>query len=461
VTIFNRGRIPLGLSRVQSAIGGFLMSWEYHSSDIVRADSVHTRSFSGAGDRVTQPWWLAQRRRSDVFRAPADGIAEERRPARASASAMLGSGDTTFIIQGDAVYRYADPVRGETSRPVAFAPAISVGLDEEVEYAPANAPLQRTIRVHVRSAATGPRDVTVSLALPNGLLVDSAERTVQLSRPGAAQTVVFNVRGRLPVGRHVVDAVATSGGERFTSGYALIDYEHIRPQRLYRPSRLFIEAIDVRYPAGLRIAYVAGVGDNVAPALQQLGLDVTMLAPEALPRTDLRAFGAVVVGPRAYEAHAALIANNARLLEYARNGGTLVVQYGQYEMMQPGLMPYAVTINRPHDRVTIEDGPVRIVDSAAAVLRAPNRITAADFDGWQQDRSLYMPRTFDARYQPVIEINDPGEPPNRGAILVAPYGTGTYVYTTLAFFRQLPNGVPGAARLFINLLAAKAGRVAQ
>jgi hypothetical protein len=291
--------------------------------------------------------------------------------------------------------------------------------------------------------------------------VDSARRTVTLATPGATQTLTFDIRGRLPPGRHAVEAVATSRGERFASGYTLVDYEHIRRQRLYRPSRLVIEAIDARFPAGLRVGYIAGVGDNVAPALEQLGISVTPLTPEMLSRIDLSGFGAIVVGPRAYEASAALVANNARLLDYARSGGTLVVQYGQYEMMQPGIMPYPITINRPHDRVTIEDAPVRIIDSTAAVLRAPNRITASDFAGWQQDRSLYMPRTFDNRYQPVIEINDPGEPPSRGGILVAPLGRGTYVYTTLAFFRQLPNGVPGAARLFVNLLAAKAGRVVQ
>jgi hypothetical protein len=130
-------------------------------------------------------------------------------------------------------------------------------------------------------------------------------------------------------------------------------------------------------------------------------------------------------------------------------------------MMRPGIMPYPVTINRPHDRVTVESAPVTILDSTAAILRAPNRITGRDFDGWVQDRSLYMPRTFDPRYTPVLEMSDPGEQPIRGALLVAPLGEGTYVYTTLAFFRQLPNGNPGAVRLFANLLAAKAIRSAQ
>ena len=141
-------------------------------------------------------------------------------------------------------------------------------------------------------------------------------------------------------------------------------------------------------------------------------------------------------------------------VERTRRGGTVVVQYGQYEMTQPGIMPYPITISRPHDRVTHEDAPVTLLDPAARVLSSPNRITDANFAGWVQERSLYMPRTFDDRYRAPLSMNDPGEAANRGAVLVAPVGSGMYIYTTLALFRQLPAGVPGAARLFVNLLSA-------
>ena len=134
----------------------------------------------------------------------------------------------------------------------------------------------------------------------------------------------------------------------------------------------------------------------------------------------------------------------------------MVVQYGQYEMTRAGMMPYPITLARPADRVTDETSPVRLLDPKARVLTYPNTITESDFSGWIQDRTLYMPRTHAGEYAGVLSTNDPSEPPNDGPILVAKYGAGTYVYTTLAFFRQLPNGVPGAARLFVNLLAAKA-----
>jgi hypothetical protein len=274
---------------------------------------------------------------------------------------------------------------------------------------------------------------------------------------GATASMEFRLTGTLPPGRHEVAAVAESGGERFTSGYALIDYPHIQPRRIYRDAVLAIEAVSVRIPEGLRVAYIPGVSDNVAPALADLGVAVTVVAPDEISGTDLSRFTTVVIGPRAYEASDALVAANDRLLAFARRGGTLVVQYGQYEMTRPGIMPYPITIARPHDRVTVEESPVRVLQPQHPLLTAPNRITLADFEGWVQERSLYMPRTFDDAYRPLVAVQEPGDEERTGALLIALLGEGTYVYTTLAFFRQLPAGVPGAARLFINLLGARTG----
>jgi hypothetical protein len=362
-----------------------------------------------------------------------------------------------FGVFTPVTYRYADAIRGEVNLHAAAAPAITLTMDHEVEYAQAAAPIERTVRVHLRSHASADRTVDVTLALPRGLLGDSLTRRVEMAA-GTQRTISFTVRGRLAAGRHLLSASAREreGSEPFTRGYQSIAYDHIRPRRIYREAALALEAVDVRLPRGAKIAYINGVGDNTAPMLEQLGFDVTVLDPAAIGSIRLIGYTAVVVGTRAYEANPELIANNGRLLEFARNGGTLVVQYGQYEMLNPGILPYPITLARPADRVTVETSPVAILDSAAAVLSTPNRITARDFDGWVQDRSLYMPRTHDDAWRAVIEMQDPGAQPNDGGILVAPLGRGTYVYTTLAFFRQLPNGVPGAARIFANLLAARA-----
>jgi hypothetical protein len=296
--------------------------------------------------------------------------------------------------------------------------------------------------------------VRVVLHLPAGLTADSAKRTVTLPSLGATRTVTFRVRGRVPAGTDTISAVATSGGAVFETGYIPIEYPHITPQKLYRRSDLRLEAVNVKLPARLNVAYIRGVGDNVAPMLAELGIPITLLDPAKLPATDLSRFTDIVVGTRAYASNPALVANNAKLLDYVRRGGTMVVQYGQYEMTRPGIMPYPITLARPASRVTVEQAPVRILNPESPVLTTPNRITQRDFEGWVQERSSYMPSTFDPHYTPVLSMHDPGEPPNDAAILIAPYGKGTYVYTTLALFRQLPAGVPGGARIFVNLLAA-------
>ena len=462
MTLYNRGRLPVRVSDYVSIDGTMLSDM---AAVTVLPDSALVRQFSGrpyARTGVpTAPWWLAQPRTGAMLANLRSSDDEGFLPREASVLLIVQVDSASFNVREPVVYRYADQVRGEIRRPIAGVPAVSVRLEQDVEYAASRVPIERELRVHVWQPDTVARSVQVTLRLPAGLTTDSSTRAVSLPRAGSALTVPFRVRGTLPVGRHVIEAVATADGKEYSQGYTTIDYEHISPRRLYRPSRLTIEAVDVAATTGMRVGYIQGVGDNSAPALEQLGIAVTRLNSATLGQVDLSAYTAIVVGPRAYETQPALVANNARLLDYARQGGTLVVQYGQYEMQQPGIMPHPITINRPHDRVTVEGVPVTIIDSTAAILRSPNRITARDFDGWIQDRSLYMPRTFDPAYVPVLEMNDPGEAPNRGALLVAPLGRGTYVYTTLAFFRQLPNGVPGAARLFVNLLAARAGRTAQ
>jgi hypothetical protein len=349
-------------------------------------------------------------------------------------------------------YRFLDAVRGDIQRPIAVTPRLSVTLDHRRELTRAHTQLERFFNVTLRSAVTRAMPVTVSLNLPSGLSADSASRTVTLDSAGT-RTISFRVRGRLNPGTHTVSASATADGATYSAGYVPIEYEHISPQRMYGPARTTLSAIDLRVPNNTQIGYIQGVGDNVAPSLEQLGIPVTIIDPRTIPAIELTKFSAVVVGPRAYEAHRELVDNNNYLLAYVERGGTLVVQYGQYEMMRPGIMPYSIAISRPHDRVTEEVAPIRILDTRASAFNRPNEISAADFSGWVQERGLYMPRTFDERYHPLLELNDPGAPPNRGGIIVAPYGKGLYVYTTLAFFRQLPAGVPGAARLFVNLLS--------
>jgi LmbE family N-acetylglucosaminyl deacetylase len=452
-TIYNRGAAPVRLRTAEGREVEVLPDSAW--TDTLRLTfSPETRA---VWLELMQPHWLTLPRGGDMFTVPLAAKPASAEPEASLARIGVVVNGAPEILTTPVVYRVADPIRGEVRRPLAVAPAVAVTLDRGLQLAHAGTPLERTVRVQLRSADTEPRDVRVSLRLPSGLRADSASRAVALRGYGATATMEFRLTGTLPPGRHEVTAVAESGGERFTSGYTLIDYPHIQPRRIYRDAVLAIEAVDVRIPEGLRVAYIPGVSDNVAPALADLGVAVTVVAPDEISGTDLSRFTTVVIGPRAYEASDALVAANDRLLAFARRGGTLVVQYGQYEMTRPGIMPYPITIARPHDRVTVEESPVRVLQPQHPLLTAPNRITLADFEGWVQERSLYMPRTFDDAYRPLVAVQEPGDEERTGALLIAPLGEGTYVYTTLAFFRQLPAGVPGAARLFINLLGARTG----
>ena len=181
-------------------------------------------------------------------------------------------------------------------------------------------------------------------------------------------------------------------------------------------------------------------------------MPVELLNGDSLARGDLSRFDAVVIGSRAYETDTALVANNTRLLDYARAGGLVIVQYQQYPFIQGNYAPYPLTIARPHDRVTDETAPVTPLDPRSPVFQFPNAIGPADWEGWVQERGLYFAHDWDSTYVPVLETHDPGEAPLKGGLLVAPLGKGVYVYTGLSFFRQLPAGVPGAYRLLANLL---------
>ena len=262
----------------------------------------------------------------------------------------------------------------------------------------------------------------------------------------------MRVRGQLKPGRYEFGIVAETENGRYMDGFKPIEYAHILPIRLYRYSAIYLQAVDITIPATLSVAYIQGVGDNVAPFLRQLGIPVAIISAEELPVVDLGRFSTVVVGTRAYEAHGELVAYNSRLLDFAKKGGTLVVQYGQ-TLATNGVMPYPVTIPRT-SRVTVEEAPVTILDPKSRVLNSPNRIGDADWKDWVQERGLYMPTVIDPHYSTPLEMHDPGEADIKGGLLVTPLGKGMYVFTSLALFRQIPGGVPGGPRLFVNLLSA-------
>jgi len=464
VTVYNQGRGDVGLDGASVWMQNVYGPEPTGAPMTIVPDSAGHVTLPLVPDRASVAWWMENGMQSgaDQFRPAGGGGAGggialgEDRVAETHVRAALRIAGVPFVADvGPVVYRFADPARGELRRPVASVPPISLRFDDEVQYARVGVAMNRDYTVYVQSATSAPRSVTVELSLPSGLRTDSTVRHVALDPFGVA-TLSFRVQGALPAGRHFISASARSNGQTFMAGWIPISYAHIRPLRYYLPTSVQVEAVNAALPRNPAVAYVRGVGDNVAPMLHQLGLQMTILTPEQLATVDLSRYGAVVVGPRAFAANPLVAQSAARLQDYARRGGTVVVQYGQQEMQTPGLLPFPITLARTAERVTDEKAPVRVLDPKSPLLAFPNKITSTDFDKWVQERATYMPTTADPHWKKLFEMHDPGEPPNENAVLVAPLGKGAYVYATLALFRQLPAGVPGGARIFLNLIAASA-----
>jgi LmbE family N-acetylglucosaminyl deacetylase len=314
-----------------------------------------------------------------------------------------------------------------------------------------NKPFDVFLRVH--SYSTKPAKVSVGLDVPDGLKA-SAPSEVEFTGIGD-QYVKLTVKppANLEAGNFSVTAYAKRGEDKFTTSLEPLPS---MPTILWsEPAQCIVHAFDIDVPANLRVGYISAEGEPIPDALKRLGITVEMLDTNALTFGDLSKFDAIVVGVRAYELRPELAEANKRLLSYVSNGGTLVVQYNRdyvWDKLQPA--PYPAKIGTPTPRITDETSPVKFLLPADPLLNRPNKITEADFQGWVQERGLYFWRDFDSRYTAPLAMNDPGEKDLNGGLVYTKFGKGTYIYTGLAFFRELPDGVPGGYRLFVNLLSA-------
>ncbi len=379
-------------------------------------------------------------------------------------------------------FRDNDQGSGEFRLPVVVVPRVDVRLEPEHDLWPAG---NHAHEFTVTLTHGGPDTVsgTVALRLPAGWPQPKAQ-PFRFTAPDEHRSYRFVVRppGGVRPGAYPVSALATDArGRVYDVGVRTIAHSHVYPRTYARRAAATVQVATLVLPRLSRIAYLRGAADHVPEALQSVGLPVEVIAGADLSRITPERWPVLVIGPRAYETDSALVANNAALLAYARAGGTVIVQYQQYAYFLGGFAPFPLTVGtrrpgstvtattgptsadsaRPaatallggHDRVTDETAPVRLVDPAAAVLRSPNRIGAGDWDGWVQERGLYFAHSWGREWHPVLEMHDPGEDPLQGSLLLTQVGRGTYVYTGLSFFRQLPAAVPGAFRLFANLLA--------
>jgi hypothetical protein len=409
---------------------------------------------------LTQPYFLVNPRQGDLYDWPADApVGMPFQSALVTAMVTFDANGTEFAISRPVQYRFADRVRGELRRDLNVIPELSVGLDSQLLIVPTSgAPRAQRLVVtatsHVNRTMTG----ALRLRLPAGWTSTPASSAFSIAAAGESATATFDVTPpaqRTP-GTVTLRAEAEVGGRVFTTRVDTIEYPHIQSHRLYSPAAVRGEVVNLAVSA-VRVGYIMGSGDEVPDALRRMGVDVTMIDNEMLATGDLSRFDTIVVGIRASEARPEFVANQMRLRAYMERGGTLIVQYQQTDYVERGLSPYPVK-SQGNSRVTDETAPVQILSPTHPLFTFPNRITPADFNGWVQERNLYAFGSFDSPYVPLLESADPGEPSQRGGQVIAQVGKGRYVYTSYSWFRQLRAGVPGAYRLFANLISLPKAR---
>ncbi len=413
----------------------------------------------------TQPYWLESPRENFAFNWSAPDV-EKNMPFQsplATAEVKMNVGGEDISVIKPVQYRYADDIRGELRRDLNVVPAINVALDSNLLIIPALPKAQKQ-KVALSVSNDAPREMkgTVKLDLPSGWTAVPNSANFDLKAKGDKTAATFDVTipADAKVNSYKIMAEANVGGQIYNQTMQEIAYPHIQTHRLYSPAEISAKVLDLKV-APVNVGYIMGSGDRVPEAIRRIGLDVTMLGEKDLSTGDLSKYDTIVVGIRASQVRPDFVANNGRLLDFVKNGGTLIVQYQQQDYVSRNLPPFPaktdIQINGnqriSNVRVTDENAPVKILDPTNPIFNFPNKIAASDWDNWVQERNLYNFTTLDPKYTPLLESHDEGDPESSGGLVYAKIGKGNFIYNSYSFFRQLPNGVPGAYRLLANMLS--------
>lgn len=355
-----------------------------------------------------------------------------------------------FSYVKDVVFKRNDPVAGEVYRPFEVIPPVSSSVNSKV-YVFANNQSQM-VEVTVKA---GKPDIagTVQLGYPEGWRVMPESMDFELGIKGQEFKTTFELTPPAEQAEGYIVPMVTVGGQSYTDESVIIQYDHIPTQTVYRDASAKVVKLDLKR-SGERIAYIMGAGDEIPTSLKQIGYQVEVLADDEVTLENLKNYDALIIGIRAYNTNERMKFHQPTLMEYVREGGTMVVQYNTTRglaMPSDELGPYPFKLSR--DRVSVEEAEVRILAPDHPVLNFPNKITAKDFEGWVQERGLYFPNEWDENYTAILSSNDPDEPARDGGLLVAKYGEGHYIYSGYSWFRELPAGVAGAFRLFTNMIS--------
>jgi LmbE family N-acetylglucosaminyl deacetylase len=407
-----------------------------------------------ADAQLTRPYWHRDDPETDSINKIDDPkyLTLPFPPSPVHASAKLSN---TGAATADCAVKFKDASGTMSERALAVAPAFSVMLDPGEQVIPVEDGKERAVKVSVTANLDGAPAGTLSLELPSGWRSEPQQLKVNLTKRGEQKDFDFKIyASSLKEGRDQIRAVLDTGNRKYSEGYSIVTREDLDTFYYYQPALQRVSVVDVEVPKDLKIGYIMGAGDDIPTVLEQIGMNVTMIPAEKVAAEDLSKYGTIVLGIRAYDTQKSVVSNNKKLLDYVSAGGTLVAQYntGTGDFNNGHFTPYPAQLGR--GRVSVEDAPVEMLAPNDDVFHYPNQIAQRDFDGWVQERGLYFMTDWDSHFTPLLASHDPGEQPLKGGLLRSQYGKGNYIYVGYAFFRQLPAGVPGAIRLYVNILSA-------
>jgi LmbE family N-acetylglucosaminyl deacetylase len=404
-----------------------------------------------AGTPFSTPYWLVEKHEVPSFVVRNQTLIGK--PENESALKVIFSLEIAGLhlqIERPLVYKTTDPVKGEVYRPFEILPPATVNISEKVYVF--SSPGAKTVQFTIKANAPDIHG-SIQLKVPDGWNLVIKNPEFNLVSNGDEITVEASITPGKNAGTGKLLASLLINGVKYDKSIQRIEYDHIPYQFILSDAESGLVNINLR-KTGTAVAYIPGAGDDVPAALKQIGYNVTMLSNELLSTENLSKYSAIITGVRAYNTNQRLQLNYARLMEYVKNGGNLIVQYNtnnQLGGLTSKIGPYPFTISR--DRVTNENAAVTFLNPKSPALTFPNPITSSDFEGWVQERGIYFAKDWDKNYETVLSMNDPNENPSAGSLLIGKYGKGNFVYTGLVFFRELPAGVPGAYRLFVNLIS--------
>jgi LmbE family N-acetylglucosaminyl deacetylase len=368
--------------------------------------------------------------------------------SRISETFLIEINRVTIPFQKNIVYKYNDDVRGEVYQPLDIVPVATSSIQEKVTIFPNYK--EKSIVVKIKSGRENISG-TVKLEVPQNWTVNPTSIPFTLPKKDEEQLAIFTVTPSKEASEVILKSIITIDGQTYDKEKIDINYPHIYKQMVLKPAEAKAIKLNIK-TKGEKIAYILGAGDEVPKSLMQMGYKVSIIKPDDISHEKLQSFDVVMTGIRAYNLVTALEFKQNILFDFVKNGKTMIVQYNTLDdLVTKEIAPFSLKISR--DRVTEENAEVRFLSPDHPILNSPNKITVEDFKGWKQEQGLYYPSEWDANFTPIISSNDTNEKAKDGAILVAKYGKGNYIYTGISFFRELPEGVPGAFRLLANMIA--------